>query len=134
MILRPVILALVAFAAAAPGASAQNHFERQIATQFRNWAPRFASQGLTPVGAPATGSLRARGDESLLINLTAGTQYAIAGVCDADCTDIDLQVYSADGTKIGEDMEGDEKPVVLFTAAYTGQFRVKVLMTRCATD
>lgn len=134
MKIRPVLLALATALLTATAAQAQNHFQQQIVTQFRNWAPRFQSQGLTPVGAPSTGSLRDDGDESLLVRLTAGTHYAIAGVCDADCSDIDLQVFATDGNKVGEDVANDEKPVVLFTAAYTGQYRVKVLMATCATD
>ena len=86
------------------------------------------------LGTATTGSLNDDAYESILVNLTSGTRYAIAGVCDQDCSDVDLQVFSSDGTKIGEDLQTDDKPVVIFTAGYSGQFRVKVLMATCSTN
>lgn len=134
MIARQALLALAIVAVAASEVVAQNQYQQQIAQQFVTWAPRFAQQGLSPQGTPTTGNLNDDADESILVNLTAGTRYAIAGVCDQDCTDVDLQIFSSDGTKIGEDVAVDDKPVVVFTAGYTGQYRVKVLMATCSTN
>lgn len=134
MNVRTSLLALAAVAAFGTDAVAQNQYQQQIAQQFTNWAPRFAAQGFSPQGTPFTGSLNDDADESILVNLTSGTRYAIAGVCDQDCNDVDIQVFSTDGTKIGEDMQTDDKPVVIFTAGYTGQHRVKVLMATCSTS
>jgi hypothetical protein len=131
---RLALLALSAVAVTATEAVAQNQYQQQIAQQFTNWAPRFAQQGFSPQGTPFTGTLNDDADESILISLNAGTRYAIAGVCDNDCSDVDLQVYSSDGTKVGEDMQTDDKPVVIFTAGYSGQYRVKALMATCRTN
>ena len=131
---RYALAALAALAVVSTEAVAQNQYQQQIAQQFTNWAPRFAQQGLAPQGTPFTGTLNDDADESILISLTAGQRYAIAGVCDQDCNDVDLQVYSSDGTKIGEDMQTDDKPVVIFSASYSGQYRVKVLMATCSTN
>jgi hypothetical protein len=134
MNVRYSLLALAAAVAFSTDAVAQNQYQQQIAQQFTNWAPRFAQQGFSMQGTATTGSLNDDADESILINLSSGTRYAIAGVCDQDCNDVDLQVFSSDGTKIGEDLQTDDKPVVIFTAGYTGQFRVKVLMATCSTN
>lgn len=131
---RSAMLVLALGAAVSSAAQAQNQYQRQIQQQFTNWAPTFAQRGLSPMGSPTTGTLNDDADESILVNLTAGTRYAVAGVCDQDCSDVDLQVFSSDGSKIGEDMETDDKPVVIFTAAYSGQYRVKVLMPTCSTS
>ena len=131
---RYALLALAAIAVVSTDAVAQNQYQQSIAQQFTNWAPRFAQQGFQMQGTPTTGTLNDDADESILVNLSAGTRYAIAGVCDQDCNDVDLQVFSSDGTKIGEDLQTDDKPVVIFTAGYTGQFRVKVLMATCSTN
>lgn len=131
---RYALLALVAAATVSTEAAAQNQYQQQITQQFTNWAPRFAQQGFQMQGTAFTGSLNDDADESILINLQAGTRYAIAGVCDQDCSDVDLQVFSSDGTKIGEDLQTDDKPVVIFNAGYSGQYRVKVLMATCSTN
>ena len=131
---RYALLLVALTGVSASKAVAQNQYQQQIQTQFNNWAPRFSQQGLTAQGSPMTGSLNNDATESILVNLTAGTRYALAGVCDQDCTDVDLQIFSSDGTKIGEDLATDDKPVVVFNAAYTGQYRVKVLMATCNTN
>ena len=131
---RLALLALAAVAASSTEAVAQNQYQQQIAQQFTNWAPRFAQQGFSMQGTAFTGTLNDDADESILINLNSGQRYAIAGVCDNDCSDVDLQVYSTDGSKVGEDMQTDDKPVVIFTAGYSGQFRVKILMATCRTN
>ncbi len=131
---RHALVALALAALTASDAVAQNQYQQQIQAQFTRWAPTFQQQGLLPIGSPFTGSLADDADESILVNLTSGMRYAIAGVCDQDCTDVDLQVFSSDGTKIGEDLATDDKPVVVFNASYTGQYRVKVLMPTCNTN
>ena len=129
-----VALVALALGLVASNAVAQNQYQQQVQNQFNTWAPTFAQRGLTPQGSPITGSLSDDANESIVVNLTSGTRYAIAGVCDNDCRDVDLQIYSSDGTKIGEDMDTDDHPVVIFTAGYTGQFRVKILMATCNTS
>lgn len=113
---------------------AQNTYQQQIANQFNRMEANMTQRGFVAVGSPTTGSLNNQADESILINLNSGTHYMIRGVCDADCDDVDLQVFSSDGTKIGEDLLTDDIPIVEFNAGYTGQFRVKILMASCKTN
>ena len=118
----------------APGAMAQNQYQQQIINQISRLSPMMSQRGWTPVGTPTTGSLNDDAEESILVTLNSGQHYMIAGVCDNDCDDVDLQVFSSDGTKLGEDMLTDDQPRVEFNASYSGQYRVKVLMANCKTN
>ena len=131
---RLALVALAAAAATVTTAHAQNSYQTQIANQFASLMPTMTQRGYAPVGERMMGSLNDDADESILVNLTAGTHYVIVGACDNDCSDVDLQVYNNQGSKLGEDMETDDKPVVEITPSYTGQFRVKILMATCRTN
>ena len=132
MNVRPMLLAVAVGVAISTEATAQgNQYQQQIANQINSAATLVKSQGYNPDRAPMMGSLNDDAQESVMINLNAGTHYALVGVCDNDCTDVDLQVFGGDGTKIAEDLATDDKPVVQFVAPYTGAYRMKVLMPSC---
>lgn len=131
---RIALLVLVAGAAVSSQAMAQNQYQQQIANQITRGNAGMQRQGYLPTGGPMTGSLNDDADASVLVSLIAGVQYAIVGVCDNDCTDVDLQVFSGDNTKIGEDLDTDDTPVVVMRAAYSGQYRVRVMMATCNTS
>lgn len=131
---RIALLVLAVGAAATTESLAQNQYQQQIANQMARWSPNFNSRGFNAIGQIMSGSINDDADANITVSLIAGTQYAVAGVCDNDCTDVDLQVYAADGTKLGEDLDTDDHPVVAFTASYSGQFRVRVMMATCNTN
>jgi len=134
-VFRSSLMALALGAGMTAAAEAQgNQYTQQITAQLTRAAQHYGSQGYSPDRAPSIGNLNDDAEESIMINLTGGRRYAIIGVCDNDCRDVDLQVFSGDGTKIGEDLEVDDQPLVQFSAQYTGQYRVKVLMANCNTN
>ena len=122
------------FAAVATQATAQNTYQQQIIRQLSEAAGRVQSLGYAADGAPAMGSLNDDASEGVLVQLNGGMRYAILGVCDNDCTDVDLRVYDPFGNMLGEDILVDDHPVVEFTAGSTGQFRVNVMMATCNTN
>jgi len=129
---RLIVLALAVGIAVSSEAVAQgNQYQQQIANQINQAASLVKSQGYSPDRAPMMGSLNDDAEESIMVNLNAGTRYAFVGVCDNDCTDVDLQLFGGDGTKIAEDLDTDDKPVLQFVATYTGAYRMKVLMPTC---
>ena len=129
---RPMLLALAVGVAVSSEAVAQgNQYQQQIASQINQAATLVKSQGYSPDRAPMMGSLNDDAEESIMVNLQGGTHYAFVGVCDNDCTDVDLQLFGGDGTKIAEDLDTDDKPVLQFVATYTGAYRMKVLMPTC---
>ncbi len=68
----------------------------------------------------------------LELKLAAGESYFIAGVCDQDCGDLDLEIFDdVNGESVDEDVEDDDVPMLEFTAPRTGQYMLAVRMVKC---
>ena len=120
--------------ATATEALAQASFQQQVRNYLNRAASNVMQHGYTVDREPVTGSLNSGNRESMMINLTGGTRYAIVGVCDNDCSDVDLRIWDPSGTKLAEDILTDDTPVLEFTATVTGQYRVSVEMATCSTN
>ena len=72
--------------------------------------------------------------EYLTVNLQGGTSYALVGVCDEDCQDLDLRLYDENGNLVSSDNTSDDTPVVSVTPSWSGQFQVKATMYECSTS
>jgi len=83
---------------------------------------------------PYVDSIRHGRIDSLTLTLRAGTAYALVGVCDEDCRDIDLRVYDEDDHLVGKDMASDDKPIIQISPRWTGRFRIEVLMNTCVAS
>lgn len=66
--------------------------------------------------------------------LTRGKEYLIIGVCDNDCTDVDLAVKGGNGAVIVKDEEVDDTPVTRFRVTSSGRFTVEVTMADCKDE
>lgn len=88
--------------------------------------------GWEPVGRPERGSLEEEYDESddVSFDISSSGQYAILGVCDGQCSDLDLYLY-LDGARVGGDFEPDARPVVSFRADSGTRARVVVTAPGC---
>ena len=74
-------------------------------------------------------------DETSLVHfdLRAG-EYTAVGVCDDDCTDLDLYVYDEDGQLVGEDFEIDPIAIVSFFVNGRETYSFDFDMISCSTD
>jgi hypothetical protein len=54
----------------------------------------------------------------------------IFGVCDVDCSDLDINLYDSTGSLVSSDTLTDDTPVVV--APYNGVYSVEVIMTSCS--
>lgn len=82
--------------------------------------------GLT-AGGRATGRLVE--DGSHVVQMQAGSDAYFIGVCDENCSDLDMVVRDSSGRQIGEDFELDDVPMVQVSAA--GVYSVEVRMATC---
>jgi hypothetical protein len=81
---------------------------------------------------PLGGALNNGTYEDVPISLSA-RQYFIVGVCDGDCTDMDLRLF-APNSSVAEDVADDDSPMLAFTAATAGEHRLRVMMPACSSE
>jgi len=120
---------------ATPGASrAQaSKWRDQVTEQVDHAAKLLKERGFAKTDI-FDGSLDHEGSQSLTLPLRAGRQYAILGVCDVDCKDLDLRLFGLNDIQLEADVEEDDVPVIMFTPERDGKFRIKVTMAECETS
>jgi hypothetical protein len=93
--------------------------------------PMLADQGFTRHGPSVLGLLSADESEQLTLPLAAGRQYAIVGVCDEDCGNLDLVLARSARQEVASDRGEGNVPLVKVTTTLGGSYSLKVLMTSC---
>jgi hypothetical protein len=103
----------------------------QVYNQFRTYEDRLdlSDQSHDFV----SGRLDEAGTEWIDIELPAGYTYHILGVCDHDCFDLDLELYTTNNVLLNSDVETDDYPLVSVTPAERAIYRVKVIMANCSS-
>jgi hypothetical protein len=133
--LRAAVAIGIALAFLTPPAHAQeNQWRGQVEGYLKQKSKRLSDQGYEQTHETQIGSLRDDENESFTLTLHSGTSYALVGVCDNDCTDVDLVLYDADGNQVDSDVETDDVPIVTVRPAETMRYRVKVMMATCKTN
>ena len=77
------------------------------------------------------GTLGEGEDEEFEMELEAGESYIFVGVCDENCSDLDIAVYDENGDEIDSDVEMDDTPMVAIEADEDMTVTIKVTMATC---
>jgi len=132
---RAFLACLVGAALLAPTAArAQNQWERTVRTQVRQHSQFLTDRGYGMSGDVFQGKLDSHESEYLTITLHPGTSYSFLGVCDEDCSDIDLRLFDPDGNEVDSDVGTDDWPIVKVTPSMSGKYQVKVIMASCSSN
>ena len=132
---RVAVAVTVALAFLAPTAQAQeNQWRTQVEGYLTRAAKTLSDKGYEQTHETQIGSLADDDNESFNLTLHAGTTYALVGVCDNDCSDLDLVLYDADGDQVDSDVQTDDVPIVQVTPHETMRYRVKVMMAVLKTN
>ena len=115
-------------------ALAQDTFEQQVRDQLDAVSASFRDDGYTLVHEIYIGRLDEDGEESVAFDLGRGKTYMIMGVCDTDCSDLDLVLYDGDGDEIDSDLETDDVPLVSVTVDRADSYRLEVTMAACEEE
>jgi hypothetical protein len=67
------------------------------------------------------------------VQVPAGETVVFAGICDGDCSDLDLKI-SMNGRSLGEDVLDDDAPIVMLQGFSGGQVTVRVEMPACSVN
>ena len=92
------------------------------------------SEGFAQQGTWMLGALDDGGSTTLPTELRAGLTYLIVGVCDYDCTDVDLILDDPSGNEVVSDLLADDAPVLTTDITTAGAYRITVDMAACSLD
>jgi hypothetical protein len=105
--------------------------EAIVQKQLDTLGPTLREEGYRIVESSGTRSMNEKESYTLTAQLPAGETFTALGVCDGDCLDLDIEVFSPSGALLSEDTLDDDVPVVEFETEAAGLHRVKVTMFRC---
>lgn len=126
-----VSVAAISLAAGRLSAQTPQAFVTQLQGYLAQYSGEFLNSGYGVFGTFQTGNLPDDGRGSHTATLTAGVRYAIVGVCDRDCSDLDLSLTSPTGATVASDFALDDHPTLRFTAPVTGTYNLTVVMATC---
>ena len=114
--------------------SALPQWQEAVNSQLQRSQERAADDGFRMMEDNRTGSMSEGDPESLSLSLRVGTEYKIVGVCDQDCSDLDLRLFDASGNEVDEDIMTDDVPIVTVTPSRSETYRLQVIMVACSTE
>ena len=91
------------------------------------------AEGFVPLDDAVTGTLGEGEDEEFEIDLEAGVTYMIVGVCDGDCSDLDLVLSDDEGEEMEADREMDDVPMLAVENTSDVEAVLTVQMATCST-
>lgn len=130
---RTALAAAAALACLAAPAAAQvpREYAAQLAQQLARAEAAFRQIGFARAAGPFAGALAPGAVRALPVTLRAGQNYRILGVCDADCTDLDLRLLDGARNVTAIDAAPDDTPLLDATPRATGSFTIEVNMQQC---
>lgn len=132
--MRHLVLIIVGVFALIQTGSAQNRFEQQVRTQLDRVGENLSKKGFELTTQVYTGDLDEETNEEVSVRLRAGVRYAIVGVCDEDCKDLDLVLYNGAGRELASDVGEDDVPVVEITPDRDGVYMARAVMANCGAE
>ena len=98
-----------------------------IGSQERWGDGMIPAEGLADVIVPLTpGS-----DYRAPIALQGGRPYRFVGACDYECSNVDLELWDANGQVVARDLMQNDTPVMDFTPATGGGFTLRIMLQTC---
>jgi hypothetical protein len=105
-----------------------------VQSQLREAVSAAASSGFARQGPFIYGALNDGAGETVRVSLTAGTSYLIVGVCDEDCSDMDLILRDATGRSLAQDILDDDTPVLTLEITRSGGYDLTIRMPDCSVN
>ena len=88
--------------------------------------------GFDSTHEPILATLEHHGTYDVSVALRSrGARVAIIGVCDGDCTDLDLAIFDGAGREVMRDVRPDDVPELRFFVNEPGVYRLRVFMAAC---
>jgi len=83
---------------------------------------------------PVVGTLESNTYRDIAVKLYKGERYALIGVCDDDCLNLNMRLYDEDGEFVGANTRVGTHPDLEIIPRHTQRFTLRMIMKRCAAD
>lgn len=113
-------------------AQEMSQYERVVIEQLAAIVPQMAQRGYPNYELIGFNAINNGANETINYATRDTSDIVLIGVCDSDCTDVDLRVRGSSGV-IGEDVLADDVPIVPVTATER-PLTVNVIMTACSQN
>ncbi len=118
-----------------PAAAQDVDYNQQVRTYLDAVEPRHAAEGHRAVrGAEMVVALNNGTAKIWPVQLRRGVNYVIFGACDDDCSDVDMEIYDADGLLVDTDVASDDTPFVQITPESSGRGYVRIWLASCSQE
>jgi hypothetical protein len=134
--MRKLCLTLAALAAGvtvAGRAPAQTAPAKWVNRILVEWQEIQSKEGWAPVGEARPGALASGAETRLDFPLAAGMAYRVVVVCEPGCGAGEVELLDPAGARIGDPKPLVEMPRIEVTSAAAGTYRLRVVMTDCAS-
>jgi len=126
-----IAVAFAAILGATPAVAGQGD---QIDQLFAAADGNYAEKGYHPSGWSQRGAAGQGAEVRFTVPLEGDKDHSLVGVCDTDCSNIDMQLLDGSGTEVARDVEADDVPIVGTHAATPQNYTLVVQMVSCSAD
>lgn len=130
----PVIALAIMGAALSFAAPAPAYAQNVIQVQLDSAAVLMGNRGFSKQDEFVTGDLRQGQDEEFELELQGGKTYIIVGVCDGDCSDLDMALSTSAGEDVDSDYAEDDVPMVMVEVPSNSTYKLMVRMAACSVE
>jgi len=127
--MKKILLTALALSLLVPAAA--DRYEDYVRATLNEVGAYYANSYMRLGNLDSTGMLAAGRFTTYRLTLVAGRTYRIAGVCDQECDDIDLELRDENNNLIAADQTNDYLAYVDVTPKWTGEFTLKITMDHC---
>lgn len=114
--------------------NAQDRWEQNVNDQLQIASAALRADGFVRTTTTYQDSIDQGSQQYMDVTLNAGVSYKFLGVCDQDCSDIDLTLRDGNGYLIDQDVDSDATPIVSVTPKFRGPFRLWIKMVSCSQE
>jgi hypothetical protein len=119
---------------AAPAAAYDDAWAQQVKNYMDKAAKPFFDRGYHYGSFFHLGSLKNGASERLSVHLGPGLTTQLMGGCDTDCSDLDLILYDSAGTRVDQDVQADDYPIVSTKPPADAAYTIEVRMVHCRAE
>ena len=113
---------------------AQNEHQELVSALLDAAEELAAENGFSSTHSRYNGALDEGREDTITIDLDAGTSYFIVAQCDIDCSDIDMTLHDENGNLVDEDVLLDDTPIVELTPIRNARFTITLSMIDCENE